>query len=114
MKDLLKLTLDAVRQTKRWAETPDDVPLIWSPAEWNDMQTRLITTDRFAASKGLHLLCSQITQAINGVHIDETKPKTSNVSLESAKSQPKRKAADNVDDVGRKKSKRAKSKKDKH
>lgn len=57
MKDLLKLTLLAVRQTKRIS--PTSTRSIWRSQAWLAFSKNL-KTSRFKASTGLHKMCEQM------------------------------------------------------
>lgn len=107
MKELLKLALAAVRQTRNSAST--DVALVWSSDSWTNLHSKLIATERFKASKALHSLSKQIVQVI-GESSSDSKNITSTKS--SATKAAKRKGAEGVDDPGKETTKRKKSRKD--
>lgn len=113
MKDLFKLALLAVRQTKRYTpDSPEDLSKTWKPASWNDVLTTLTTNDRFKTSTGLHSMCKQVLQLIQ-TQSGDGKVKTKKDGGNSKSKTGKRKADDAVDEspvVNGKKAKRKKSK----
>lgn len=113
MKDLFKLALLAVRQTKRYtSDKPEDLAKVWKSASWNDVLTSLTANDRFKTSTGLQSMCKQVLQLIQAQSGDG-KIETKKDGDSSKTKIGKRKADDAVDEspvVNGKKAKRKKSK----
>lgn len=108
-KELLKLALASVKQTRRSPSMQEHVPEIWPSTVWQNFQTKLAVTERFKASKALHSIAKQISQAITGANI-ATKPRKSG----AIDAMPiKRKAVEGVDSGGKEKIKRKRPKKEK-
>jgi DNA polymerase phi len=64
MKDLLKLAVLAVRQTRRVVPQSENISMIWEPNAWDKLRTKLRSTERFKSSTALHALCEQTIQTI--------------------------------------------------
>lgn len=62
VKDVLKLTLSAVRLTKRVAESQSQVQTAWEPSSWESLSQTLAGSERFKSSTGLQASCKQIAQ----------------------------------------------------
>ena len=100
VKDILKLALVAVRQTKRIAENANEPSTVWQPSSWSELSNALASSDRFKGSVGLQAMCKQIVQLLQESNTakstakiaDKTKPK------EKAASATKRKAEDREED----------------
>lgn len=67
MKDLFKLALHAIRQTKRLAPSPADVTTIWEPSSWDALHSKLVASERFKSSVAIHTLCRQMSQICSTV-----------------------------------------------
>ncbi|KZT74012.1 hypothetical protein DAEQUDRAFT_661194 [Daedalea quercina L-15889] len=59
VKELLKLALLAVRQTRHMCGD-QALPTIWEPSLWNDLSSKLAASSRFKSSTGLRLSCKEI------------------------------------------------------
>ncbi|KAJ3512520.1 hypothetical protein NLJ89_g3472 [Agrocybe chaxingu] len=70
LKELLKLALLAVRQTKRISPTTQS---IWEPKAWKSLQLKLRNCSRFKASTGLHKMCEQTAHMAEGSEKDASK-----------------------------------------
>ncbi|CAA7265434.1 unnamed protein product [Cyclocybe aegerita] len=70
MKELLKLALLAVRQTKRISPATQT---IWEPNAWKLLQSKLRKSSRFKASTSLHNMCEQIALLPEGSEKDASK-----------------------------------------
>ena len=107
VKDLLKLSLLAVRQTRRVTDDPNDLRAIWDAASLTSLSTKLASS-RFKSTSSLHGLCKQLHAAIGsnlealGTHSGE-RARTGD--------QKKRKAEDTKDETEVKKARRKKTKK---
>ncbi|RDX52694.1 hypothetical protein OH76DRAFT_1399938 [Lentinus brumalis] len=111
-KEILKLALMAVRQTKRVAQNDAELSSAWEPSKWSDLSGSLASSDRLKASVGLQAMCKQIIQLVQD---DKAGSKASDKSKDKAKATAtKRKAGDaGVDGEGDEKEsgKKAKHKK---
>ncbi|KAI0668533.1 DNA polymerase phi-domain-containing protein [Trametes maxima] len=63
-KEILKLALTAVRQTKRFASGADEASSVWEPSKWTDLSSKLASSDRFKSAVGLQAMCKQIVQLL--------------------------------------------------
>ncbi|PCH38454.1 hypothetical protein WOLCODRAFT_115513 [Wolfiporia cocos MD-104 SS10] len=61
IKELLKVAMAGVRQTKRVASTAE-ISAIWEPAQWTALALKLAGSERFKASTSLQSTCKQIAQ----------------------------------------------------
>ncbi|KDQ59553.1 hypothetical protein JAAARDRAFT_127225 [Jaapia argillacea MUCL 33604] len=62
LKDIFKVGLLGIRQTKRIISSPDDLPNLWLPATWDSLRDQLSGTERFKASTALLGMCKQMAQ----------------------------------------------------
>jgi DNA polymerase phi len=62
MKDLLKVGMLAIRQTKRAITSPEKLSLIWKPAVWEELSLKLAASKRFKTSPSLHAMCKQMAR----------------------------------------------------
>lgn len=97
VKDMLKLALVAVRQTKRVCSTGKELSSAWEPTQWSELSDRLSKSERFKASVGLQAMCKQIVQLLQVAKADAKAVGQS--KKEKGKAGAKRKAEDTVDDV---------------
>ncbi|KAI8998993.1 DNA polymerase phi-domain-containing protein [Trametes punicea] len=106
-KEILKLALVAVRQTKRFASNTEEAASIWEPSTWSDLSAKLASSDRFKASVGLQAMCKQVDQLLQESNATGTK------ASGTGKATTKRKAEEEVtgDDKGVASGKKAKHKK---
>ncbi|KAI0637371.1 DNA polymerase phi-domain-containing protein [Trametes polyzona] len=63
-KEILKVALVSVRQTKRFASSVEEAASIWEPSKWSDLSSKLASSDRFKSSVGLQAMCKQIVQLL--------------------------------------------------
>lgn len=63
LKEVLKLALTAIRQTKRVISEPSDLSKLWNSSTWQKVHDHLFKSDRFGKSTGLHAMCKQIRDA---------------------------------------------------
>ena len=99
-KELLKLALVAVRQTKRVSASVEEAAGAWQPTKWTTLSGTLAGNERFKASAGLQAMCKQIVQLLQD---DSGKAKAkaqSEKSKKDAKSGGKRKAEAVTEDDG--------------
>ena len=109
LKDILKLALLAVRQSKRCLSKPDDLSKIWMPATWIVLTSKLAGNDRFKASTSLQAMCRQIAQLVQAPAAQSKKNKITATNTDEVTG--KRKAEAIGDDAAStKKAKRKKSK----
>ncbi|OBZ75369.1 DNA polymerase V, partial [Grifola frondosa] len=64
VKEVLKLGLVAVRQTKRVSSAGKEVATIWEPSSWETLATKLAGSERFKTSTGLQAMCKQIMNMV--------------------------------------------------
>ncbi|KAJ6496539.1 DNA polymerase phi-domain-containing protein [Mycena vitilis] len=60
MKELLKLALFGVRQTQRIA-SEEETRKVWDPEAWETIGQKLVASERFKGSVGLHKLCEKLS-----------------------------------------------------
>jgi DNA polymerase phi len=61
MRDLLKLAMMAIHQTKKLAE-PEKIPLIWQPVIWDELCEKLLASKRFKNASPLKTTCKRLAQ----------------------------------------------------
>ncbi|PPR04947.1 hypothetical protein CVT24_010405 [Panaeolus cyanescens] len=99
LKDVFKLAMLSVKQTKRIS--PERVSTIWDSKAWEQLRQTLSQSTRFKASTGLQTTCKQISQLSAAQDTKEAK----------ATKPSKRKADEANDDASSKATKKAKHKK---
>ncbi|KAJ3012367.1 hypothetical protein NUW54_g1893 [Trametes sanguinea] len=72
-KEILKLALLGVRQTKRFTSSAEEAASIWEPSKWSDLSSKLASSDRFKASVGLQAMCKQLVQLLQESNTAGTK-----------------------------------------
>ena len=92
VKELLKLALVAVRQTKRVASSTDEAASTWQPAKWTALSSTLAANDRFKASVGLQAMCKQIVQLLQDSGTAGPKAQSGKSDKKEKKGATKRKA----------------------
>jgi DNA polymerase phi len=90
MKDLFKLALLAIRQTRRVVPQSDDMSTIWEPSAWDNLRKKLGATERFKTSTALHAMCEQTIRALQ-VTSSPTKSKGPRKDIKSETPSAKRK-----------------------
>ncbi|KAI0781313.1 DNA polymerase phi-domain-containing protein [Trametes elegans] len=63
-KEILRLALVSVRQTKRFASSTDEASSLWEPSRWEELSSKLAASDRFKSSVGLQAMCKQVIQLL--------------------------------------------------
>lgn len=67
VKELLKLGLMSIRQTKKVTPTSEELLSLWDQSLWGALASKLAASDRFKASTGLQAMAKQMVQiAANG------------------------------------------------
>lgn len=110
VKEILKVTLVAVRQTRRVTQDTKELSSAWQPFTWSELQKTLAKSDRFKEAVGLQAMCKQITELLQD---DKSSSKTS-AGKSKEKARTKRKAEDTEEGGGEgatESSKKAKHKK---
>ncbi|KAI0806965.1 DNA polymerase phi-domain-containing protein [Fomes fomentarius] len=90
VKEILKVTLVAVRQTRRVIQDSKELTSAWQPSSWSDLRNALAGSDRFKEAVGLQAMCKQITELLQD---DKSSAKTS-TRKSKEKARTKRKAED--------------------
>ena len=63
-KEILKLALLGVRQTKRFTSSIEEASSMWEPSKWSELSSKLASSDRFKSSVGLQAMCKQLVQLL--------------------------------------------------
>ncbi|CAL1703687.1 unnamed protein product [Somion occarium] len=111
VKEILKLAISAVRQSKRIVSSPEELATLWDPSSWEELSKNLATSDSLKAAAGLQNLCKQVIRAVN-----QSSTKDSTSSNKPSSGATKRKADDGEqgdEEVVTKKAKRKKVNKNK-
>ncbi|KAH9857639.1 DNA polymerase phi-domain-containing protein [Lenzites betulinus] len=103
-KEILKLALVSVRQTKRFASSVEDASSIWVPSKWSDLSSNLAASDTFKSAVGLQAMCKQIVQLLQQSNTTTKAPSKDKASA-------KRKAEEATAEEGAASGKRTKHKK---
>ncbi len=108
-KEILKLALTSVRQTKRFTATFEEAASIWEPSKWSDLSATLAASDRFKSAVGLQAMCKQIVQLLQESDTAGTKASSKDKAATKRKSEAV--AADEEEESTAAPAKRAKHKK---
>lgn len=63
MKDVFKLVLTAIRQTKRSFKDDTEVGALWKSDTWGGVLQQLIASEKYGQATGLHAMCKQVRDA---------------------------------------------------
>ena len=63
MKDVFKLVLTAIRQTKRFFKNGTEVELRWKPNAWDGLLKQLTSSEKYGKASGLLAMCKQVRDA---------------------------------------------------
>ena len=63
MKDILKLVLTAIRQTKKIFKNDTEARSLWKSDAWDELLGRLTSSEKYEKATGLHAMCKQIRDA---------------------------------------------------
>ena len=63
MKDVFKLVLTAVRQTKRFFKSDSAAGSLWKSDTWDGLLQRLTSSEKYGQATGLHAMCKQVRDA---------------------------------------------------
>ncbi|KAI0933631.1 hypothetical protein AcW1_005407 [Taiwanofungus camphoratus] len=101
MKELFKVGLATIRQSKRVSVTPEELSTIWDPPIWTTLASKLAMHGRFKSSTGLQSMCKQMAQ-MTTPNLATSSQKTSSSTNISTDKAPKRKVGtlDDGEEVG--------------
>jgi DNA polymerase phi len=103
VKDILKLALSAVRQTKRLNPDSEALSSTWRPQQWDSLRTKLASSDKLKSSTSLQTMCNQIIQLCGGSYM------CAKYNKHDKKTPPAKRKVEGTDEaVGKKKAKKAK------
>jgi len=63
MKDVFKLVLTAIRQTKRFFKNDKEVGSLWKSDAWDGLLQQLMSSEKYGQATGLHAMCKQVRDA---------------------------------------------------
>jgi len=97
MKDVFKLILTAIRQTKRFFKDSTEVGVLWKSDAWDGLLEQLTSSEKYGQATGLHAMCKQVRDATRVSEPRETKQAKGSEEVivsgeKSSKSKAKRKA----------------------
>ncbi|KAI0060788.1 hypothetical protein BV25DRAFT_1827328 [Artomyces pyxidatus] len=110
VKELLKLVLVAIRQTKRLTVKGEDASRIWQTDLWKNLQAELASAEHLTASTAVHGMCKQVVQLTQS-HSQPSKKSAKGNEKAAGKSKGKRKAEAVDGDGGAAATKKVKRKK---
>lgn len=73
MKDIFKLVLTAIRQTKRLSKNGTEAGSLWKHDAWDGLLERLTSSERYGRATGLHAMCKQVCDATRASEPRKTK-----------------------------------------
>ncbi|KAG8715114.1 DNA-directed DNA polymerase [Ceratobasidium sp. 394] len=68
MKDLLKIGLQALRLTRKFAQANDDLGTCWDTSAFEEVRQALAGSDRFKSSVGVHTLAKQFASLLGATN----------------------------------------------
>lgn len=71
MKDILKLVLTAVRQTKRFFKDGAEVQFPWKSNAWGGLLEQLTKSEKYGQASGLQAMCKQVRDATDATRVSE-------------------------------------------
>lgn len=97
MKDVFKLVLTAIRQTKRFSKDSMEAGSLWKSDAWDALLEQLTTSEKYGQATGLHAMCKQVRDATRVSEPREAKKakkseETATSGEKPSKSKTKRKA----------------------
>ena len=63
MKDVFKLVLTAIRQTKRFFKNDKEAVSLWKSDAWDGLLQQLMSSEKYGQANGLHAMCKQVRDA---------------------------------------------------
>lgn len=63
MKDVFKLVLTVVRQTKRFFKSDKEAESLWKSEAWDGLLQQLMSSEKYGQATGLHAMCKQVRDA---------------------------------------------------
>ena len=63
MKDVFKLVLTTIRQTKRFFKNDKEAGSLWKSDAWDDLLQQLTSSEKYGQASGLHAMCKQVRGA---------------------------------------------------
>jgi DNA polymerase phi len=60
MKDIFKLILTAIRQTKRFFKNNTEAVLPWKSKAWDGLLKQITSSEKYGQASGLHAMCKQV------------------------------------------------------
>lgn len=73
MKDVFKLVLTAIRQTKRFFKNGTEAGWPWKSNPWDRLLEQLISSGKYGQASGLHAMCKQVRDATRVSEFREAK-----------------------------------------
>lgn len=104
MKDIFKLVLTAIRQTKRFFKNGSDAGSLWKSDAWNGLLEQLAASEKYGQATGLHAMCKQVRDATRiseprGTKIAKVKKPEVGVANSEGPSKSKSKVKRKVEEV---------------
>ena len=82
MKDIFKLVLTAIRQTKRFFKNDKEAGSLWKSDAWDGLLQQLMSSEKYGQATGLHAMCKQVREA---TRVSEPRKAEGKTSREAAK-----------------------------
>ena len=97
MKDVFKLVLTVIRQTKRFFKNSTEARSLWKSDAWNGLLEQLTSSEKYGQATGLHAMCKQVYDATRVSEPREAKKakkcgEVATIGQKPSKSKAKRKA----------------------
>ena len=97
MKDVFKLILTAIRQTKRFIKNSTEAGSLWKSDAWDGLLDQLTSSEKYGQATGLHAMCKQVHDATRVSEPREAKKakkseEVATIGEKPSKSKAKRKA----------------------
>jgi len=99
MKDVFKLVLTAIRQTKRFFKNDKEAGSLWKSNAWDGLLQRLMSSEKYGQATGLHAMCKQVRDATRVSEPRKAEAKTSGEATKRDEKPSKPKAKRKVEEV---------------
>ena len=91
MKDIFKLVLTAIRQTKKFFKHGPEAGSLWKSDAWDGLLEQLTSSEKYGQATGLHAMCKQVCDTTRFLDPREVKKAKSGDAAASSR-KAKRKA----------------------
>lgn len=99
MKDIFKLVLTAIRQTKKIFKHGPEAGSLWKSDAWDGLLEQLTSSEKYGQATGLHAMCKQVCDTTRFLDPREVKKAKSGDAAASSRKPSKSKAKRKAEEV---------------